>query len=286
MPTYDIFHLPALDWITVLYFFFGGLTAGSFLLSFWAGYEKENLRHLAKASAVISTISLMIGLLLLVLHLERPFQFWRIMITFKPTSTTSWGAWALNIFFVVSVLYSYFWLREKPSAARKFGYIGLPLAIYIGMYTGLLLMQMSGNPLWESALLPWMFLVGGLISAMAAVVLVLILMGQKATEPFFGLRKYLCALIVVELLMIGSEFIALYTGPVAAVETANLLLTGKLSSLFIGVELIIGALVPLALLIALKVSRSPALYMLISVLLLVGVLTMRCVVVLAGQGSL
>ncbi len=132
----------------------------------------------------------------------------------------------------------------------------------------------------------WMFLVGGLISAMAAAVLILTLMGQKATEPFFGLRKYLCALIVVELLMIGSELIALYTGPVVAVETANLLLTGKLSSLFIGVELIIGALVPLALLIALKVSRSPALYMLTSVLLLVGVLTMRCVVVLAGQGSL
>ena len=286
MPIYDIFHLPALNWITVLYFFFGGLTAGSFLLSFWTGYLKENLRHLAKVSAVISTISLMIGLLLLVLHLERPFQFWRIMITFKPTSTTSWGAWALNIYFVVSVLYSYFWLIGKPAAARKLGYIGLPLVIYIGMYTGLLLMQMSGNPLWESALLPWMFLIGGLISAMAVTVLVLTLMGQEATESFFGLRKYLCALVIIELLMIGSEFVALYTGSAAAVETANLLLTGNLSSLFIGVELIIGAIVPLALLIALKVSRSPALYMLTSVLLLVGVLTMRCVVVLVGQGSL
>ena len=286
MPTYDIFHVPPLDLITVLYFFFGGLMAGSFLLSFWAGYEKENLTHLAKPSAVIATISLMISLLLLILHLERPTQFWRILITFKPTSTTSWGAWALNVFFVVSVLYSFLWIKEKPKAAKKIGYIGLPLAIFIGMYTGLLLMQMSGNPLWESALLPWMFMVGGLISAMAVVVGVLTILGHKPTEPFFGLRKYLCILIVVELLMIGSELISLYTGSVEAVETANLLLSGKLAGLFIGVELIIGALVPLALLAALKVSRSPALNMLVSVLLLVGVMTMRCVVVLAGQGSL
>jgi formate-dependent nitrite reductase membrane component NrfD len=286
MPTYDIFHVPSLDLITVLYFFFGGLTAGSFLLSFWAGYGKENLRHLAKISAVIATISLMIGLLLLVFHLERPFQFWRILITFKPTSTTSWGAWILNIFFVVSVLYSYFWLREKPAAALKLGYIGLPLVIYIGMYTGFLLMQMSGNPLWESALLPWMFLVSGLISAIAVAIVVLTVMGHKPIEPFFGLRRYLCTLIIIELLMVGSEFIALYTGSVEAVETANLLLVGKLSAWFIGLEIILGAFVPLGLLIISKTSKNAALNMLVSVLLLAGVLTMRCVVVLAGQGSL
>jgi hypothetical protein len=47
MPTYDIFHVPALDWITVLYFFLSGLTSGCFLLSLWAGYGREELKPVA-----------------------------------------------------------------------------------------------------------------------------------------------------------------------------------------------------------------------------------------------
>ena len=91
MPTYDIFHVPALNWTTVLYFFFSGLAAGSFLMSFWCGYQQEKLKPLAKVSAVVSPISLAIGMVMLLIHLGRPFQFWRIFVTFKPASTISWG---------------------------------------------------------------------------------------------------------------------------------------------------------------------------------------------------
>ncbi len=286
MPAYDIFHLPALNWITALYFFFGGLAAGSFLLSFWAGYEKENLKAVAKTSAVVAPIALIIGLILLVVHLGRPFQFWRIMVTFKPTSTTSWGSWVLNLFVIVSVPYGFLWWREKGDRAKVLGGVGLAPAIFVGMYTGLLLMQMAGNPLWESALLPWIFLVGGLVSAMAVSVLVLTLLGEKPTEPFFGLKKYICGLVVVELLMVGSELVALYTGPAESVEAANLLLRGQFSGWFIGLQIIVGSVLPLVLLMSAKAPKSAAFNRLVSALLLVGVLSVRFIVVLAGQVSL
>ena len=121
MPTYDIFHLPALNWVTVLYFFFSGLTSGSFILSLWAGYGRRKLKPVAKPAAVITPISLAICLLLLVLHLERPFQFWRILITFKPMSTTSWGSWVLSIFMVVSTLYAFLWLINRQEKAKTLG---------------------------------------------------------------------------------------------------------------------------------------------------------------------
>ncbi len=286
MPTYDIFHLPALNWITVLYFFFGGLAAGSFLLSFWTGYMKENLKPLAKVSAMVTPISLAIGLILLVLHLERPFQFWRILITFKPTSTTSWGAWVLNFFVIVSVLYAFLWFRNKPDSAKILGWLGLPLAIFTGMYTGILMMQMSANPLWESALLPWMFLVGGLLSAMAVSILVMTLTKQEPSEPFFGLKKSICVLIIVELLMVSTECLALYLGNVEEVQMANLLLRGELSLLFVGLQIIVGSLLPLVLLILAKAPQSAGFNTLVSALLLVGVLSVRFIIVLAGQVSL
>jgi formate-dependent nitrite reductase membrane component NrfD len=286
MPTYDIFHLPALNWITVLYFFFGGLASGSFLLSLWTGYGREELKPVAKPAAVITPISLAIGLLLLVLHLERPFQFWRILITFKPISTTSWGAWVLNVFFIVSILYAFFWLINRPEKAKKLGLFGLPFALFTGFYTGLLLMQMSGNSLWDSALLPWIFLVGGLLTAIAVSVLVLTVSGQEAKEPFYGLRRYICTLIIIELLMISSELVALFTGGADAVEIANILLRGELSFWFINMEVAVGLLIPLGILILAKTSKKAGLHIMVSVLMLIGILIMRFIVVLAGQGQI
>lgn len=286
MPTYDIFHLPALNWLTALYFFFGGLSAGSFLLSFWASYGKESVKPLVKVSAVITPIALGLSFSLLILHLEQPFEFWRVLVTFKPTSTTSWGSWLLSAFFMLSTLYAFLLLIGKDSGAKVLGWLGLPFAIFVGMYTGLLLMQMAGNPLWESPLLPWMFLVGGLISAMAVSVLLLSLMGQEATEPFFGLKKYVCTLIVVELLMIGSEFMALYTGSAESVLAAELLLKGAFSGWFIGLQIAAGSVLPLCLLVVAKRARGVAFHTLVALLLLVGVVTVRFIIINAGQVSL
>jgi formate-dependent nitrite reductase membrane component NrfD len=270
----------------VLYFFFSGLTSGSFILSLWAGYGRRKLKPVAKPAAVITPISLAICLLLLVLHLERPFQFWRILITFKPTSTTSWGSWVLSIFMVVSTLYAFLWLINRQEKAKTLGLLGLPLALFTGLYTGLLLMQMSGNSLWDSALLPWLFLVGGLLTAIAVCILILTLSGQEAAEPFYGLRNYISTLIVIELLMIGSELVGLYTGGTAAVEIANKLLTGKLSFWFLHLEVVVGLLIPLLILVVAKTSKKAGLHVVVSVFTLIGILTMRFIVILAGQGQI
>ncbi len=285
MNTYDVFHLPVLSWMNILYFFFGGLAAGSFLLSFWAGYEREKLRSLAKTSAVVTPILLVVSMALLILDLGRPFRFWLILTTLQPTSIVSWASWVLMLFFIVATLYAFLWFTDKGDSAKTLGWLGLPLAIFVGMYTGLLLMQMAGNPLWESALLPWMFLVGALLSAMAMNVLIMTVTGHKPSESFFGLKKYICTLVIVELLMVGSEFEALYMGPAKTVEVANLL-TGEFSTWFIGLQIIVGSLLPLGLLVTIKASKNVAFHTLVSTLLLVGVLAMRYIVVMGGQVNL
>lgn len=286
MPNYDIFHVPALNWTTVLYFFFSGLAAGSFLMSFWCGYQQEKLKPLAKVSAVVSPISLAIGMVMLLIHLGRPFQFWRIFVTFKPASTISWGSWVLTLFFIVSGLHALLWWMNVKGGTKLLGVLGLPLAIFTGMYTGLLLMQMSGNSLWDSALLPWLFLVGALLSAVAVSILVMALLGKEAVEPFYGLKHYICGLVILELIMVGSEFIALYTGGAESVQIADLFLVGGFSRLFIGLQIIAGSLVPLGLVVFMKARKSAALHVVVSVLLLVGILTVRYLVVMMGQTDL
>ena len=286
MPTYDVFHLPALNWINILYIFFSGLAAGSFLLSFWAGYEREKLRSLAKTSAVVTPVLLVIGLALMILDLGRPLRFWLVLTTFQPTSIASWASWVLTLFFIVTTLYAFLWFTDKGDSAKTLGWLGLPLAIFVGMYTSLLLMDKAGNPLWKSALLPWMFLVGALLSAMAVNILIMTVMGHEPSESFFGLKRYICTLVVVELLMVGSELVALYMGSAETVKVANLLLTGEFSTWFIGLRIIVGSLLPLGLLVTIKTSKNAAFHTLVSVLLLVGVLAMRYIVVMGGQVNL
>jgi formate-dependent nitrite reductase membrane component NrfD len=192
----------------------------------------------------------------------------------------------LNIFFIISILYALLWLINKGDKAKLLGLLGLPFALFIGLYTGLLLMQMSGNALWDSALLPWMFLVGGLLAAMAATILVLTASGQEAKEPFYGLRQYICALIAIELLMIFSEFVGLFTGGAAATEIAVTLLRGDLSFWFLSLEVVAGLLIPLGILVVAKTSKKAGLHVAVSALTLIGILTMRFIVVVAGQGQI
>ena len=286
MPSYDIYHLPALNWMIVFYFLFGGLAGGGFLLSFWAGYGKENSGHLARASAQITPIALIIGLLLLVFHLGHPFRFWLTLTTFRPSSVISWGTWVLTLFMIVSTVYAFLWRINKGGSAKVLGWLGVPLALFTSIYTGLLLMQLSGSPLWDSALLPWIFLVGGLVSAAAVSVLVLTLTGHEPAEPFFGLKRYICALVILELVMVGSELVALYTGSAESARVANMLLIGRFSVWFVGLQIIVGSVLPLGLLILAGAFRSRILPVLVSVLLLIGVLTVRFVVVFAGRISL
>ncbi len=111
-------------------------------------------------------------------------------------------------------------------------------------------------------------------------------MGHEPSESLFGLKRYICTLIVVELLMVGSEFVALYMGPVKTVEAAKLLLTGEFSTWFIGLQIIVGSLLPLGLLVTIKASKNVAFHTLVSTLLLVGVLAMRYIVVMGGQVNL
>ncbi len=286
MPTYDIFHLKALHWLIPLYFFFGGLAGGSFLLSFWAGYVDEKLKSLAKIAAVITPISLAVGLGLLVLDLGQPFKFWRIMITFQPTSIASWGTWILTLFFIVSVCYAFLWLKNSGNAAKTLGYIGIPLAVFVAMYTGLLLTQLTGNALWDSALLPWIFLLGGLLSAMAVVVSLAAIAGQKPTEPFYGLKNAFCLLVVLELLMVATELFALFSGDAEAVSVANLLVSGTFAGYFWGLQVLFGLILPLILIASAKQAPPVGIHVVASILLLVGVLAVRFIVVMAGQVQL
>ncbi len=279
MVEFKIIEHMSYDWVIAAYFFLGGLSVGSYLLSVAANYWKKSLQPLANIAAIITPLFLSLGMLLLFLDLGKPFRFWRLLFTLVPTSALSWGVWFLNIFFFISLAYTWFLIKGNGAKAKKFAYFGLPFALLVGSYTAVLLGQAPGRVLWHSALMPLLFLLGGLISGIALVMLVAIALNKGAISA--QLNKFIAWLLVLELGLVLIEILNLFNGGARAVAMANRLMRGEYSFLFWMVEIVLGAVLPLVILFRSKVTLSHQ--AMASVLILVGIFAMRYIVVVGGQ---
>jgi formate-dependent nitrite reductase membrane component NrfD len=263
----------------VLYFFLGGLSAGTYLFSVAANYWKPEFKHMAKKSALASLIALAVGMLILLHHLGQPFRAWRLFTAFNPRSPLSWGVWFLNIFLLMNLLYTALLLKAKDDDAKKFAYLGLPFAILTATYTAMLLAQAPGRILWHTALMPVLFLNGAIISGIAFVMLISA-RGRDA-ELLSKLGRLVAWLIILELGMIITEMIVLSNGGAESVAAAKFLFSGQFGLLFIGVEIFLGAVIPAVILLR---GKATALAQAVaSLLILIGIFTMRYVIVIGGQ---
>jgi len=269
----------AYDWMIVTYFFLGGLSVGAYLFSVAANYCKQEYKPLAKKSAVLSLIALAIGLLILLYDLGQPLRAWRLFVSFNPKSMLSWGVWFLNIFGLMNLIYTTLLFKTNESVAKKFAYAGLPFAILTATYTAMLLAQAPGRELWHTALLPVLFLNGAIISGLALIMLFSIT--EENTKLLSKLGRFVAWLIILELGMIFSEIIILLNGGTESAAVAKFLFSGKIGGLFLGFEIILGAIVPVVILLRTKTnvfSQAVA-----SLLILIGIFTMRYVIVVGGQ---
>lgn len=284
MTSYDIFHKIALNWMIPTYFFLGGLSCGLFFIAVVFNYRMKEYKPLAKPAAFLSPLFLAAGMGLLILDLGHPFRFWRLMVTFQPSSAASWGTWLLSIFFILNVAYAYLLNKGEDVKAKRVGYLGLPFAFLGATYTGILLAQMQGKAFWHSAILPWLFLIGAIISGLAFTILVGIAMGktEELGTRFFSLGKILVWLVLLELGMIFTEVLVLLNGGIEAVVGAKTILVGNYSFLFWIVEVLLGAIIPLLILSGPN-RKKLSFQSMAAVLILIGIFTMRYVVVMTGQ---
>lgn len=274
----SVAHL-AYDWMIVTYFFLGGLSAGAYLFSVAANYWKQEFKHLARKSAILSLIALGAGMLFLLVHLGQPFRAWRVLASFNPRSPLSWGVWFLNIFMFVDLVYIALLLKAKDDAAKKFAYLGVPFAILSATYTAMLLAQAPGRILWHTALMPVLFLNGAIISGTALVML--FSATSRNTELLSKLGRFVAWLVILELGMIAAEVIILLNGGTESVATAKFLLSGQFGLLFLGVEVFLGAIIPVVML--LRAKSTVFVQVTASLLILIGIFTMRYVMVIGGQ---
>ncbi|MGH9527401.1 MAG: NrfD/PsrC family molybdoenzyme membrane anchor subunit, partial [Terriglobales bacterium] len=173
-PYYGIPFLkrPTWKWQIASYFFLGGLAGGSFSLAALAGRfaGSEDAAALRQAGFESSLVALLPCPVLLVWDLGRPLRFHHMLRVWKPSSPMNLGSWLLTSFGAIAGIGAVHalgqadmlgpvspWAQRLPM--RAVSTLGLPLALGMTGYSGVLLAATS-VPAWNQS--PWL---GGIFVA-------------------------------------------------------------------------------------------------------------------------
>lgn len=250
-------------WEIAFYLFMGGMAAGIMLFAAWAVLARRQTawEFAHNRFALWAPVALSLGMTTLFLDLEYKLHVFRFYTSLEPTSPMSWGAWILVLIYPLMVVQTLSTLRAGyPTLAglleripgggwimaacerrrRPIAWLVVPLAVGLGIYTGVLLGAFSARPFWNSGLLGPLFLVSGLSTA----AVLPILAGAKSQERhFFEISDMV--LIAVELVLISLFLINLATGAAQHLNALGLVTGGPYTVPFWLWFVLPGLLVPI-----------------------------------------
>ena len=302
----------------IFYLFLAGVGAGavtvsaSILLRSGSGDSTGQHYTLARYGALIGPIPVIIGTMLIVLELGRPFRMLNLfkLINLSPMSV---GSWLLFLFILSSLLYALAFLPKLMSALPNLKqrlpmireiltWVNVPLGIGVAVYTGILLGAMPARPLWNSPILALLFLVSALSTGVAFILLTSTLCQFKKSasniEKNFHESAYL--LTSSDLLLIGFELMVIFLFIMFAHLTIGnvkyaisiLLPGGEMALIFWIWVVLIGLLLPAVIELIYVVPKllykrdyaaPKSIEIMVSIAVLIGGFMLRYVIVIAGQ---
>ncbi len=287
---YNIFPQETFGTLIAVYFYLTGLSAGSFVLSTLAYvFGMEKYKPIGKIGVILAAVFLIMAPLALLVHVGQPFKAWHLFAYLNPTSPITFGSFLLTLYPINALIYGWFMFKGNQKMTKLFGTIGIPLAVFVHGYTGFILALGKARALWNTALMPFLFLVSAMVSGIALMVIISIVKDRFFSREkrinrdlVFGLGNLLATMILIDLFLVLSDVLVLLVSHAEAQEVAHLLLRGKFSVYFIGVENVLGKIVP-ALLLLIPRLRNLGTVTIASVLVVIGIFFMRYVVVLGGE---
>jgi protein NrfD len=290
-------------WEIPLYLFLGGMVAGIMIFTGIRMLRKKE-QESSLALALLpwtAPVAISLGMFFLWLDLEHPFNAWRFYMALKPTSPMSWGAWILLGIYPVSILLAWITTPEAWKAPVRERLSGIPIigkidgwahgrvdllaglnivaGAALGIYTGVLLGTMAARPLWNSALLGPLFLVSGLSTGAAF----MLLFGLTERERLF-LGRADMGLIAAELAILALWVIGLATGGSPSQGAVAMIFGGPYTAAFWTLVVAMGLLAPLlGEWLELRHGAVPGKGT--AILVLLGGFALRWILVFAGQAS-
>jgi formate-dependent nitrite reductase membrane component NrfD len=290
MGDYTWFHDVSWHATYAIYFFVIGICAGLAFLSY-GSWTNPALRSLREKAAWGSFALLVIGGLLLIADLSQPMRFLNILnpAYLNFTSPLAWGALNIVAFGIASVLYLLV-LRKAPADAaaaagadaggrgKLLATLVALLALGLPIYTGYDLTVHQSRPVWNTPIMPVLFV--ALAIASGSAVGALLAGSDQASQKV--LRQYMLwstgAVGVILISILGTT----HYGGSASELTFVILTTGTMGLVFVGLGLVAGTAAPVALLYGALGNRKEVL-LLAALLILLGSAALRYALLMGPQ---
>lgn len=230
--------------------------------------------------------------LMAVLLLEIWFDYRRDIILWAKQET-GLRKWMHKLISLFSRDVSEHALSFDKKAVKVITIIGIPSAFLLHGYVGFIFGSVKANPWWSSVLMPIVFLFSAIVSGIALVILIYMvitpLLGKKIDMACLDkLVNYLFYVMIVDFSLEALDFIHRIYESEESIKILAQLVSGKLFVSLVVIQLLIGMLLPLGAIAAIKLFRTPAelrkqIYFLSAILVQVGIFTTRWNVVVGGQ---
>lgn len=283
MGDYVWFHDVSWHASYAIYFFVIGILAGLSFLSY-GSWITPALRPLREKAAYISLGLLAVGGLLLIADLSQPLRF---LNTLNPaylnfSSPLAWGALNIVAFGIVSVLYILELKKGQDSARGKLlAMIAALLALGLPIYTGYDLTVHQSRPIWNTPIMPVLFVALAIASGSAV--------GSLLAGGNAGAQKVLREYMLWSTAGVGVALISILGttnyGGSASELTFMILTSGTMGTIFVGGGILLGTAAPVAILFLahLRQQATAAMLMLSALLILLGSAALRYALLMGPQ---
>lgn len=284
-PTYEIALLTALAFLTV-----AALPLVSHLTQPQRAFEIMITPHFTSAMAIFGFVYL--WYLMVVLLLEIWFDYRHSMVVWS-REKTGIMKWVYTILTLGVTDLSPKTLKWD----RKLGYfvtvVGIPSAFLLHGYVGFIFGSIKANPWWSTVLMPVIFIFSAMVSGIALVMLIYMAVSyfrkQKIDmKALDTIARYLFFVIILDFALEALDQIHRIYEAEESFEILSMLVQGKLYLTLVIMQVFIGTLIPLVTLGTLQLYKPSekirkVLYLLVSIMVLVGIFFMRWNVVIGGQ---
>jgi formate-dependent nitrite reductase membrane component NrfD len=254
-------------------FFLGGIAGGLFLVSAYF----DNLLGIFIAFLLTGLMGASY-----MMHLTHPMRFWRMMR--KPG--TSWIArgftfiMLFGVFMVITMILMQ-WFPEATAAITTFKVLAGIFAFAQSIYTGFAVSYVSAIKVWNTAIVPVLFVTCGLTGGLA--ILLAVMMGQDSSD-IATLENIIRVVLIVLAIIIGVYLWNTTYSSTSAKDAIKRLIGGSLAPLFwVGVFLF-GIVIPVVISLSTRGVEEPASGLLITAVIseIIGGLALRFAVLKAG----
>ena len=184
-------------------------------------------------------------------------------------------------------------INFDKKAIKTVTIIGIPSAFLLHGYVGFIFGSVKANPWWSSVLMPIVFLFSAIVSGIALVLLIYMvvmpirskLIDMKCLDK---MANFLFYTMIVDFSLETLDFIHRIYESEESINILATLVSGKLFVSLVVVQLLMGMIIPLGLIAAIKIFKTPdelrkLIYFVSALLVQVGIFSTRWNVVIGGQ---